>query len=141
MTKLVINKGTGFGLSHEAIMRYAELAGISLHPYKYNHEIESYIKIDYKTWDLAREPDYFRCSDDVINRINERDKVNELLFSTHILDRDDPLLVQVVEELGERADNIFSELKVVEIPDNVVWEIDEDEMGPERVREVSRVWD
>lgn len=141
MTKIVINKGVGFGLSHEATMRYAELAGITLCPYKYNHEIESYVKIDYETWDLAREPDYFRCSDDVINRINELDKVNELFFSVYHIDRNDPILVRVVDELGERANNVFSELKIVEIPDDVIWEIDEDESGPEKVREVSRVWD
>jgi hypothetical protein len=141
MTKIVINKGVSFHLSYEGVMRYAELTGIRLYPYKYNDEIKSYVKIDYGTWDLARDPDYFRCSDDIIHYINERDKINELYFSVYRLERDDPILVQVVEELGEKANTVFSELKIVEIPDDVIWEIDEDESGPEKVREVSRVWD
>lgn len=54
--------------------------------------------------------------------------------------RNDPRLVEVVERLGERANGNLSKLKVVEIPDDIEWEIDEYD-GMECVREVHRVWE
>jgi hypothetical protein len=38
-------------------------------------------------------------------------------------DRANPALVAVVEELGEKANGPYAELKVVEIPDGIKWEI------------------
>lgn len=54
-------------------------------------------------------------------------------------DRADPLLVQVVEELGEKANGKCAELRIVEIPDGVGWEIDEYD-GIETVHEKHRSW-
>lgn len=48
-------------------------------------------------------------------------------------------LVAVVEELGERANGQYADLKVVEIPDDVVWEIHEYD-GNEWVAEAHRTW-
>ena len=53
--------------------------------------------------------------------------------------RDDPKLIECVEKLGEEANNTYAELKVVEIPDDVNWEIGEYD-GLEWVEEVHRVW-
>lgn len=53
--------------------------------------------------------------------------------------RDWPLLVQCVEELGDKANGGFAALKVVEIPDGVEWEIDEYD-GSETVAEAHRTW-
>ncbi len=53
--------------------------------------------------------------------------------------RDDPNLVRVVEELKERAANRYSYLKVVEIPDDVAWEICEYD-GVEWIAEQHRTW-
>jgi len=41
------------------------------------------------------------------------------------IDRNDPLLVQVVEELGDASWGQFSRLTVKEIPDGSEWEIEE----------------
>jgi hypothetical protein len=56
------------------------------------------------------------------------------------LKRNDLTLVRVVKELGDKANGSFAELKIVEIPDDVDWEIEEYD-GSEWVREVSRRWD
>lgn len=56
-----------------------------------------------------------------------------------VIDRDDPDLVRVVEELGEEADGTFAKLKVVEIPDDVKWDIEEYD-GSEWIAEVHRTW-
>lgn len=53
--------------------------------------------------------------------------------------RDDPKLVECVEKLGEEANGAYAELKVVEIPDDVNWEIGEYD-GLEWVEEVHRRW-
>lgn len=59
--------------------------------------------------------------------------------SPYSMDRDDPRLVQVVETLGEGANGPYAKLKVIEIPDDVEWEIGEYD-GIEHVREMSRTW-
>ena len=54
-------------------------------------------------------------------------------------DRTNPKLVECVEKLGEDANGTFAELKVVEIPDDVEWTIEEHD-GLEWVSEKHRVW-
>lgn len=55
-------------------------------------------------------------------------------------DRTNPLVIRAVEELGsEAASGRLAELKIVEIPDGVDWELDEYD-GIETVRERSRSW-
>lgn len=53
--------------------------------------------------------------------------------------RNDPALVQTVEELGDAANDRYSKLKVVEIPDDVVWYIHNYD-GQEQVYEAHRTW-
>lgn len=53
--------------------------------------------------------------------------------------RDDEHLVAIVKEMGSEADSGYAELKIVEIPDGVEWQIDEYD-GLEWVAEKHRVW-
>ena len=53
--------------------------------------------------------------------------------------RDNPILVEIVEQLGESANTRFSQLKVVEIPDDVEWGIEEYD-GDEYIAEKHRTW-
>jgi hypothetical protein len=48
-------------------------------------------------------------------------------------------LVQIVEELGEKANGFAAELKVVEIPEDVEYTVEEYD-GIEWVAEVHRTW-
>ena len=54
-------------------------------------------------------------------------------------DRANLKLVECVEKLGKDADGAFAELKVVDIPDDVKWEIEEYD-GMEWVSEKHRTW-
>ena len=54
-------------------------------------------------------------------------------------DRADPLLVQVVEELGSEANGAHASLAVVEIPDDVDYIIEEYD-GKEWIAEAHRTW-
>lgn len=53
--------------------------------------------------------------------------------------RDDPVLVEVVEHLGEAANDWATDLKVVEIPEGVDWYV-EDYDGVEHIAERHRTW-
>lgn len=54
--------------------------------------------------------------------------------------RDCEHLVKVVKQLGIKAGNVYCQLKVVEIPQDVVWQIGECDSGEEWVEEVHRTW-
>jgi len=53
--------------------------------------------------------------------------------------RDDPVLIQIIEDLGKDANGCSSDLKIVEIPSDVEWEI-RDYDGLEWVAEKHRTW-
>jgi len=53
--------------------------------------------------------------------------------------REDPILIEVIETLGKKANSQYSNLEIVEIPDDVLYTI-EDYDGIESVHEVHRVW-
>lgn len=55
-------------------------------------------------------------------------------------DRSHPLLVRAVEELGQAASGLHAELAVIEIPDDVEWELCDRE-GREWIAEKHRRWD
>lgn len=57
----------------------------------------------------------------------------------YYVNRNDPILVQVIEELGDKASAKYSSLTVVEIPDDVEWTIEEYD-GLESIHEVHRTW-
>jgi hypothetical protein len=55
------------------------------------------------------------------------------------IERDHPLLIECVETLKEKANGLCAKLKIVEIPDNVEFEIDEYD-GKESIGEQHRSW-
>jgi len=60
-------------------------------------------------------------------------------FSHHSIDRCDPTLVDIVRSMGERANDRYSRLKIVEIPDGVEYFIQEYD-GMEWIAESHRTW-
>lgn len=54
-------------------------------------------------------------------------------------ERENPFLIKVVEELGKKANGRYAELKIVEIPDNVEYEISEYD-GLEHIAEKHQTW-
>ena len=112
--KIVINKCYGgFGLSEEAVLLYAKKKGLNL-----IIERNKGLKLNHYYLNEKKDGNYF-C---------ERD-----------IQRNDPILVQVVKELGVKANGSCSELKIVEIPDDVEWIIEEYD-GKEWVSEDHRRW-
>ena len=66
-----------------------------------------------------------------------------MLFRSYFADwdiqRTDSALIEVVEKLGENADGLGAKLKVVEIPDDVNWQLQEYD-GNEWIAEKHRTW-
>lgn len=111
MRKIVYNACFGgFGLSHEAVKRYGELKGLNL------------IFIKEKDFYLGLDDD-----DDYIFGSWYRDgiKDDEHYFSTYDFERDDPILVQVVEELGDRANGEHARLRIAQVMEGTRYRIDE----------------
>jgi len=141
--KIVVNKCYGgYSLSHKAIARYYELKGLKVYHFK-----DDYSKghgIDNKKYILVKEGDesLFTISFSVPN---PNDFDSKELWSKYYLDsrpedRTDPLLIQTIEELGEKeSSGSCASLRIIEIPDNVNYEID-DYDGIESIHETHRSW-
>lgn len=139
--KIVINKCFGgFGLSHAAMLRYAELKGLTLYPEK-DGDFSDLVGPTYYTAPLEqRTPpleNWNRQPLEVRRAYNA--KVRQETLYARDIPRNDLALVQTVEELGQKAAGRFAELAVVEIPDAVKWEIDEYD-GVETIHEKHRSW-
>jgi hypothetical protein len=122
MAKIVYNACYGvFGLSHEAVLRYAELKGITLY-----HNTESRVFTHYY---LCPPEEFKRLQDeDHSNPIRQGryERSNAMYFSpSEDIERNDPALVQVVEELGDKANTKYSKLRIAEVPAGTLYRIDE----------------
>jgi hypothetical protein len=132
MTKIVYNAcHGGFGLSHKAIMRYAELKGITLYAgneyaVDLNHDstINTYTTVPYDEFLLI----YEEC-----RKKRNYARSNALMFRVRDIARTDPVLVQVVEELGDEASDKHAELEIVELPAGTRYRIKENGDGFETV--------
>ena len=143
MTKVVINNTFGgFGLSNEAVLRYAELVGKKIWVIDEEY-FPTYSLVPPEERADAGEkrggaPDnWWEMTIEEKSQFNQ--KWSEQTFQPREIARDDPFLIQVVEELGKKADGRHAELKIVEIPDDVEWQIEEYD-GSEWVAEKHRTW-
>ena len=66
--------------------------------------------------------------------------VSDPNFYSGRIPRDDEHLIAVVELMGTDANNRYSELKIVDVPDDVNWYVEEYD-GKEWVAERHRTWE
>jgi hypothetical protein len=76
---------------------------------------------------------------DFYNNSDDNDTSDYLFKYDYIQNRADKDLIKVIETLGTRANDRYSTIKIVEIPDNVDWHISEYD-GLEHVAENHRTW-
>ena len=69
----------------------------------------------------------------------ERKGITDPNWYYYDIPRDDPILVEMVETMGDPVNGSCSDLRIVEIPDDVNWQVDEYD-GHEWVAEVHRTW-
>ena len=113
--KIVISRSHGgFGLSEKAIILYGKKKGL---------------KIVKDEKDSSKFSEYY-----YIDEIKDGN-----IFLEWKIQRNDPHLIETIEELGKEANGNHSDLKIVEIPDDVEW-ILEESYGKEWVAEDHRRW-
>ena len=112
--KIVINSDYGgFSLSDQAVLAYGRKKGLNL------------VKDENTSWNIS---------------IFYKDTVaKENYFEDREIPRNDPALIEVVEVLGEAANGFAANLKIVEIPEDVDWCVEEND-GREWVSEKHRTW-
>jgi hypothetical protein len=81
----------------------------------------------------------FGLSEESLEDYRKRKNITDENFYHWDIPRDCPDLVAMVEEGGTDVDGIYSELKVVDVPDDVNWFIHEYD-GMEHVAERHRTW-
>jgi hypothetical protein len=114
LVKIVINSDYGgFSLSDQAVLAYGRKKGLNL------------VKDENTNWSIS---------------IFYKDSVaKENYFEDRDIPRNDPALIEVVEVLGEAANGFAASLKIVEIPEDVEWCVEEND-GREWVAEKHRTW-
>ena len=139
--KIVINKCYGgFGLSYEAVMLYAKLKGITIYASVNDRKADGSLNFDKQVpyvHDDTKEPFMVHYH---TQPLSEDSDINKGYFSPSDIERNDPVLVEVVETLGdEKASGSCGDLHIAEIPEGVDWQIGEYD-GMEWVEEKHRTW-
>lgn len=160
--KIVINNDYGgYSLSPLAIKRFAEITGQNCYFfnisysdddfYGYYHEIsfkEANKTLFCTAFNVKNPNDYlskFHKKPHVLKtkeEIIEENKVfNKIYLSLRMFDKDrtNPLLLQIVEELGYKANGSCASLKIINIPDDIEYQIEEYD-GKEWVSEKHLQW-
>ena len=153
--KIVVNKCFGgFSLSAMAVKRIAELQGKPAYFFKREYEglKPSYIPVDiedckktvfFSAFTVPNPNEYLTNKDWHEMTKEEKDeqgkKYDEIYLSDRPENRTDKFLLRVVKELGKEANGACADLKIIKIPDDVDWEIDEYD-GMETVQEKHRSW-
>jgi len=138
--KIAVNRCYGgFSLSLKATKRYAELKGFPVYFYT---QTKSHFTDGYDVYNRVDNIDH----DDFFAIAYKKDcgETTDTLdgseyFSRRPEDRSDPDLIKVIEELGDEANGGCARIRIVDIPDDVEWEI-QDYDGYEWVAEKHRKW-
>ena len=131
----------GFGLSAMAIERYHNIMNRPV--WIETNRMCSLVKtvwlvpVDQRV-ELPGPKEWQTMSDQ--EKLDYNHRYNNQVWSDRDLARDDPVLIQVVRELGTQANALVAKLKIVEIPATVEWQIEEYD-GKEWVAEQHRTWD
>lgn len=134
MKKVVINSCYGgFRLSKEAVKLYVKRSGLKL----YTENEEDYYTIPVEEYNKLLNEEHRVYEEDTTNFMGYQS--NKFVWESYMIARDDPNLIDIVEELGADAFGDYSKLKIVEIPDNVEYFIEEYD-GCEHIAERHRTW-
>ena len=123
MKKVILNKSYGgFDVSKEVYKEYAKRLNLDLFAYEIDfvHNADStrvyYVRKDF---DICLDTFAKYTTKDLGDRVLASKLDDNFVLNLDETHREDELLIQIVEELGDKADGKFGCLKVVEIPDDV----------------------
>lgn len=148
--KIVINVCYGgFSISPLAIATIAKKKGKECYFFKHEFDSNKYTPISLEeatdafivfAYSVSNPEDYDLDKlgeDNTYKEANERSKL--ICLDSRADDRTDKDLIETIEELGEKADGSHAKLKVIEIPDNIEYIIEEYD-GIEHIAEKHRTW-
>lgn len=149
MNKIAINIcHGGFNLSHKALLKYAELKGISVTTLTVDKSQED-DDHPFGKWKRVRPGEendrygifHLYLFRDIPESWKDYDETEDFkCLTSDDIERDDPALIETLETIGLLDCNgALSNINIVEIPDDVIWEIEEYD-GNEWVSEVHRRW-
>jgi hypothetical protein len=81
----------------------------------------------------------FGLSEEAFERYKQLASITDPVFLYYDINRDDPYLIKIVKEMGDSVNGPCANLKIVEIPADVAWLI-QDYDGIEWVAEEHRTW-
>jgi len=120
--KVVINRCFGgFGISNEAFEKLLDRKGIAFDKVEREEGHGIYFGATYYDAGYSGVDEHYLSDHDMTQ------------------DRADKDLIAVIEEMGTKANSQYSDLAIVEIPDDVKWHIHEYD-GMEHVAEDHRTW-
>ena len=147
--KIAINKCYGgFGFSPAATLRLYELGVAIATPVDEYYPPEKRAEDASKWPSMSYERKIAEWREYLANPGAERSSIFMTVFSPdekfvlnagREVDRHDPRVIQVIEEMGEKANGACADLKVVEVPDGTDYEIGEYD-GREWVAEKHETW-
>ena len=134
--KIVINTcHGGFGLSEKAMKEYFRLKG-----WPFYVEEKPLFNTHWKVplSERVQEIDWKNATEE--EKIAYNEKFEKQTCYEGDIERNDPDLIRAIETVGtEEASGGYASLKIVEIPDDVEWEIEEYD-GSEWIAEKHRIW-
>lgn len=140
--KIVVNRCFGgYSLSTKAVeLYYKKKFDRNAYHFTTEYKDNDYKQSFYVPCEVG--DSHFMITSFDVQNPNEIDE--KILWDNHYLsdrpeERTDPVLVRVIEELGKDANGMCASLQIVEIPDDVDWEID-DYDGMESIHEKHRSW-
>lgn len=145
-TKVVINACFGgFGLSDAAYEKLIEW-GVPVQKYQEeprNADTHLYQKVEANEGEVIFDRELTLPGENSINDLYHQYKPNSVTgryWETWASDnREHPLIIRVVEELGERANGSCAKLRIVEIPATVEYVVEEYD-GREHIAEAHQTW-
>jgi hypothetical protein len=82
----------------------------------------------------------FLSNDEQLGQEYRKDYGIWQLYPNETITRDDPVLIELFLELGEKFTKHYEDYKIVEIPEDVDWIVCSSDTGHEWVEEVTRKW-
>lgn len=142
--KVAVNRCFGgFGLSTEAVIRLVERGSAFLDVHEesayYGSDVGSdfYNKYSAPSVRTAHRDGY--ATTPMLHDILHKDGKVYSFMDSNPKARACPVLISVIEEMGEAANGRHAKIEIVEIPDGIEWEIDEYD-GSETIDEAHRSW-
>ena len=127
--KIIINNCYGgFSLSPKAQVEFLKRKGKKAFFYKqtkyiHNDKKEEYVRLTVREASSASFT--YTLTKDLGKVVEKLPDDNNIWFNGRDIERNNPDLIAIVEEMGNDASGSCANLKIVKIPDDVEWEIDE----------------